>query len=122
MPLTPEQSLALSTNFTDFSPLVGEYLDEFLYRVLFDPTDASVSDFTPTAPQRAYILEVWNGQRPDVLPKMTKIIKFIAVDATNTAVQVIQLLRAGTAGTTTAVYNVFKTEIPKLVAELPVSP
>ena len=119
MPLTPEQSLQLST-FTDFQPLVGEYLDEFLYRVLFDPTDASVSDFTPTAAQRTYILEVWDGTRPDVLPKVAKIIKFIAVDTTNTAGQVIQLLRAGTTGTTTAVYNVFKTEIPKLVAELPV--
>ena len=121
MPLTPEQSLQLSA-FTDFQPLVGEYLDEFLYRVLFDPTNASVSDFTPTAAQRTYILEVWNGSRPDVLPKLTKIIKFIAVDTVDTAAQVVQLLRAGSTGTTTVVYNVFKAEIPKLVAELPASP
>ena len=118
MALTPEQALALSS-FTDYNTLIQEYLDEFNYRVLFDPTDASVSDFTPTLAERAYILEVWNGARPDVVVKLAKIVKYIAVDTLDTAAQVIQLLRAGSTGTTTAVYNVFKQQIPLLVAELP---
>ena len=99
MALTPEQALALS-NFTDYNTLIQEYLDEFSYRVLFDPSDSSVSDFTPTTAQRAYILEVWNGTRPDAVVKLAKIIKYIAVDTLNTAAQVIQLLRAGSTGTT----------------------
>lgn len=121
MPLTPEQALSLSS-FTDFTPLIGEYLDEFTYRVLFDPTHPSVSDFTPTDPQRDFILEIWDNKRPQTLTQLAKIIKFIAVDTQDTAGQVIQLLRAGNAGVTNAIYNVFKQQIPKLVAELPPPP
>lgn len=118
MPLNPQQALAL-TEFTDYNKLIKEYLDEFAYRVLFDPTNASVSDFTPTAAQRTFILAVWNETRPDVLTKLAKIVKFIAVDTVNTATEVINLLRAGSVATTNVVFGVFKTEIPKLVTEEP---
>lgn len=121
MALNPEQALALSS-FTDFNPLVQEYLDEFCYLVLFDPTNAAVSDFTPSNPQRSFILDIWNETRPDVIRKLAKIIKYIAVGSQNTASEVIILLRTGSPATTTTVYDVFKTQIPLLRAEEPNNP
>jgi hypothetical protein len=121
MPLSPEQSLALS-QFTEFEPLVNEYIDEFAYRVLFDPTNPAVSDFTPTTAERDYIKQMWDGLLPRTKQQLAKIIKFVAVDSQNTAGDVIRLLRLGNTGTTNVLYNVFKAEIPKLVAELTPAP
>lgn len=114
MALTPEQSLQLST-FTDFEPLVNEYLDEFTYLILFDPTNPLVSSYTPTAGESIFLREIFDDQRPLIKRQLAKIIKFTAVGSQDTAGQVIILLRNGAVGTTTVIFNIFKSEIPKLV-------
>lgn len=118
MALTPEQALNLST-FTDFQPLVNVYLDSFLFLVLFDPSDPLVSDFTPTTPERDFIVEIWNEQRPRVKEQLSKVIRLRATVSLDTAGQVIQLLRAGANGTVNALFNIFKSEIPKLALTSP---
>lgn len=117
MALTPEQSLALS-QFTDFKPLVDLYLDQFTYLVLFDPTNALVSDYTPTMGETTLIDDLWKNTRPEVKDQLAKIIKFVAVNTLNTAGEVIILLRAGAPSTVTAVFDVYKAEIPKIATNL----
>ena len=114
MPLSPEQSLNLAV-FTDFQPLVNVYLDQFVFLVLFRPANPLVSDFTPTAEQQTFIQEMWNGQHPQINTQLGKAVRLEATIALDTSSQAIQLLRAGAAGTVTAVFNIFKSEIPNLV-------
>lgn len=119
--LTPEQSLALDT-FTDFNPLVNVYLDNFLFLVLFDPTDARVSDFASsiTTPQRTFIQQMWINQQPQARNDLVKIIRFTATSTLNTAGEVIRVLRTGNTGTVTAVFNIFKVQIPLIISNIPV--
>lgn len=120
MALNPEQSLYLET-FTDFNPLVKQYIDEFLYLVIFIPTDPKVSDFTPTAAELAFLKELWEEKRPAQVAQLQKIIRYqfvIRFGSTNTAEEAILLLREGRNTTTNRIFAIFKEQIPLMLSNL----
>ena len=117
MTLTPHESITLS-EFDDFPKLAVRYLDEFLYLVLFDPTNPLVSDYTPTSGERKFVFSLWNNETHDVRGQLIKIIKFkVFNNSINTAEKALHELQLGTAVIIDDIYSVLKSQLPLLYAE-----